>query len=81
MSNHLPVADTPAVRTYVGRLARRHPKMLWGALTLHIGAALTALAAPKLLGDLVQAVQNGTTVATSTRPSPCSPASWSSRRS
>ncbi len=62
MSTHLPVADTPAVRKYVGTLARRHPKMLWGALALHIGAALAALAAPRLLGDLVQAVQVGTTV-------------------
>ena len=36
--------------------------MLWGALALHVLAALPALAAPRLLGDLVQAVENGTTV-------------------
>ena len=28
---------------------------------LHIGAALAALAAPRLLGDLVEAVERGTT--------------------
>ena len=61
MSTHLPVADGRAVRAYVGRLARRHPKMLYGALALHIGAALAALAAPRLLGDLVQSVEQGTT--------------------
>ena len=37
--------------------------MLWGTLTLHVLAALTALAAPRLLGDLVQAVEDGTTTA------------------
>lgn len=58
---HLPVADGRAVRKYVGRLARRHPKMLYGALALHVAAALAALAAPRLLGDLVEAVEQGTT--------------------
>ncbi len=62
MSTHLPVADTRAVRRYVARLARRHPRMLYGALALHVLAALAALAAPRLLGDLVQAVESGTTV-------------------
>ncbi|GCD92170.1 ABC transporter ATP-binding protein [Nocardioides sp. LS1] len=57
----LPVADTRAVRRYAARLARQHPRMLWGAVVLHIAAALTGLAAPRLLGDLVQEVQNGTT--------------------
>ncbi|MGB0101367.1 MAG: ABC transporter transmembrane domain-containing protein, partial [Nocardioides sp.] len=61
-TSHLPVADSRAVRRYAVSLARRHPGMLYGALTLHIGAALAALAAPWLLGDLVQAVQDGTTV-------------------
>ena len=36
--------------------------MLWGALTLHVLAALAGLAAPRLLGDLVEAVEQGTTV-------------------
>ncbi|MDF1603472.1 ABC transporter ATP-binding protein [Nocardioides sp. YIM 152315] len=61
MRTHLPVADGRAVRAYVGSLARRHPRMLYGALSLHVSAALAALAAPRLLGDLVQAVENGTT--------------------
>jgi ABC-type multidrug transport system fused ATPase/permease subunit len=58
----LPVADTGALRRYVRRLARRHPRLLWGALLLHVCAALAALAAPRLLGGLVQAVDEGTTV-------------------
>jgi ABC-type multidrug transport system fused ATPase/permease subunit len=63
MTNHLPVADSRAVRAYVGSLARRHPRMLYGALALHVSAALAALAAPRLLGDLVESVENGTTTA------------------
>ncbi|MGZ4496196.1 MAG: ABC transporter ATP-binding protein [Nocardioides sp.] len=62
MSTTLPVADTRAVRRYVSDLARRHPRMLWGAVALHVLAALAGLAAPRLLGDLVQAVQDGTNV-------------------
>ena len=58
----LPVADGRGVRRYAVSLARRHPRMLWGAVSLHVLAALTALAAPRLLGDLVQSVQEGTTV-------------------
>lgn len=63
MSTKLPIADTRALRTYVGQLARRHPRMLFGALALHTLAAVAALAAPRLLGDLVQAVEQGTTTA------------------
>src|SRR3954452_5584309 len=63
MSTHLPVADTRAVRRYAFSIARRYPRMLWGALALHVLAALAALAAPRLLGDLVQAVETGTTLA------------------
>ena len=58
----LPVADARSLRRYVRRLARRHPRLLVGALVLHIGAALAGLAAPRLLGDLVQSVDVGTTV-------------------
>ncbi len=58
----LPVADTPAVRRYAASIARRHPRLLWTAVTLHVLAALAGLAAPRLLGDLVQAVDEGTTV-------------------
>ena len=60
-TTHLPVADGREVRRYAVALARRHPRMLWGALTLHLLSALAALAAPRLLGDLVQAVDDGTT--------------------
>ncbi|WP_426246910.1 ABC transporter ATP-binding protein [Nocardioides sp. LHG3406-4] len=62
MSTKLPVADGPAVRRYAVRIARRHPRMLWGALSLHVLAALAALAAPRLIGDLVEAVEQGTTL-------------------
>ena len=62
MNTHLPVADGPAVRRYAVQIARRHPRMLWGAVALHVAAALAALAAPRLIGDLVQAVEDGTTV-------------------
>ncbi len=58
----LPVATTADVRRYVVDLGRRYPRMIWGAAALHVSAALAALAAPRLLGDLVEAVENGTTV-------------------
>ncbi len=63
MNTMLPVADGRAVRRYATQIARRHPKLLWGAVALHVLAALAALAAPRLLGDLVQAVESGTTTA------------------
>lgn len=62
MSGQLPVSDTPAVRRYVRQVARRHPRMLWSTLALHALAALAGLAVPRLLGDLVQAVEDGTTL-------------------
>src|SRR4051794_8056716 len=64
MSAHtaLPVADSRSLRRYVRRLARRHPRLLWTAPALHVCAALAGLAAPRLLGGLVQAVEDGTTV-------------------
>ena len=58
----LPVANGRSVRRYAGTIARQNPRMLWGALTLHVAAALTGLAAPRLIGDLVESVQQGTTV-------------------
>lgn len=60
-TTRLPVADSPALRRYVKQLARRHHRMLFGALALHVLAAVAALAAPRLLGDLVEAVEQGTT--------------------
>jgi ABC-type multidrug transport system fused ATPase/permease subunit len=59
----LPVADGRAVRRHAQAIARRHPRLLGGAVVLHGAAALAALAAPRLLGDLVEAVEQGTTVA------------------
>ena len=58
----LPVADGRQVRSYVASLLRRHPRMIWSAFALHAAAALAALAGPRLLGDLVESVQSGTTV-------------------
>ena len=63
MSTMLPVAGRSAVRAHARALAHRHPRMLAGALALHVLAALAAVAAPRLLGDLVEAVERGTTTA------------------
>jgi len=63
MSTALPVADPRSVRRYAVQIARRHPRMLWSALVLHVLAAVCALAAPRLLGDLVEQVESGTTLA------------------
>lgn len=59
----LPVADAKAVRAHARWIARTHPRLLGSAVALHLLAALAGLAAPRLLGDLVQAVETGTTVA------------------
>ncbi len=64
MKQLLPVADGPAVRRYAVRLARQHPRRLWLAVSLHVLAAVAGLAAPRLIGNLVQAVSSGTTVST-----------------
>ncbi|WP_340540517.1 ABC transporter ATP-binding protein [Nocardioides sp. GXZ039] len=58
----LPVAEGNSMRTYALDLARRHPRLLWSALVLHVLAAVAGLAAPRLLGDLVEAVEQGSTV-------------------
>ncbi len=63
MSNQLPVADTPAVLAYARALARRNPRELRHVIALHALAAVAGLAAPWLLGDLVEAVEGGTTTA------------------
>ncbi|MEV7430540.1 MULTISPECIES: ABC transporter ATP-binding protein [unclassified Nocardioides] len=60
-STALPVAGSRSVRRYARELVRKHPRMVWGALLLHVLAAVAALAAPRLLGDLVEAVEHGTT--------------------
>ncbi len=61
MSTSLPVADSGSLRRYAVDLARRHPRLLWSALALHVLAAVAGLAAPRLLGGLVESVENGTT--------------------
>ena len=62
--NSLPVADAKQVRRYARTLIRRHPRALAVALGLHALAAVAGLAAPRLLGDLVEAISQGTTAVT-----------------
>jgi len=57
----LPVADGRAVRRYARQIARRHPRALVLTVSLHLLAAVSGLAAPALLGGLVEAVEKGTT--------------------
>jgi ABC-type multidrug transport system fused ATPase/permease subunit len=56
----LPVADDRQVVTYLKALVRRHPRLIGTMLALHALAALAGLVAPRLLGDIVEAVQTGT---------------------
>ncbi|GAA5147864.1 ABC transporter ATP-binding protein [Nocardioides marinquilinus] len=58
----LPVADGPSLRRYAVGLLRRHPRLVVSALGLHVLAAVAGLAAPRLLGGLVEAVEEGTTL-------------------
>lgn len=60
MSTTLPVADAAHVRRYARTLVRRHPRALGAALGLHALAAAAGLVAPRLLGDLVEAISRGT---------------------
>ena len=59
----LPVAGAREVRAYAVRLARRHPRALGLSLGLYAAAALAGLVAPRLLGALVESVEQGTTAA------------------
>ena len=63
MRRTLPVATGEQTRAYARLLMRRHPGRLWRALGLHSLAAVAGLAGPRLLGGLVQGVQQGTTTA------------------
>jgi ABC-type multidrug transport system fused ATPase/permease subunit len=63
MRQILPVADGADVRRYARRLARRYPRDLLVSLGLHALAAISGLVAPRLIGDLVQDVDQGTTTA------------------
>src|SRR5512139_1354046 len=58
----LPVADGRQVRSYVRRILGHHRRSVVLAVLLHGSAALAALAGPRLLGNLVEPVQNGTTL-------------------
>ncbi|GIH27880.1 multidrug ABC transporter ATP-binding protein [Acrocarpospora phusangensis] len=58
----LPVADRAQVRAYARRLTLKYPRQLGGALGLHVLAAIAGLAGPIFLGDLVEAVAEGTTI-------------------
>jgi ABC-type multidrug transport system fused ATPase/permease subunit len=58
----LPVATNRQVARYARSLMRRYPRWVYGALALHLLAALAALAGPRLLGDLVESVHQGTTL-------------------
>ncbi len=57
----LPIADRAAVRRYAITLLRRHPWPVLRTIGLYTLAAAVGLAAPRLLGDIVQDVVTGTT--------------------
>jgi ABC-type multidrug transport system fused ATPase/permease subunit len=61
VSNLLPIADGPELRAQARLLGRRHRRGLAGVLGLHALAAAAGLAGPRLLGDLVESVEEGTT--------------------
>jgi ABC-type multidrug transport system fused ATPase/permease subunit len=61
VSDLLPIASGPELRTQAKLLASRHRGALAGVIFLHAAAAAAGLAGPALLGKLVQAVVDGTT--------------------
>ncbi|MGH8836070.1 MAG: ABC transporter ATP-binding protein [Actinomycetes bacterium] len=61
MSAKLPVGSARDVRAHAGVLLRRHKKALTWSLTCYALATMAGLAAPRLIGDLVDAVSTGTT--------------------
>jgi ABC-type multidrug transport system fused ATPase/permease subunit len=58
----LPVADGADVRRYLRTLYGAHRGPVLVMVLLHVLAATAGLAAPRLIGDLVEAVNDGTTV-------------------
>lgn len=58
----LPVADSRQVRRYVRELIARHPRTFATTIALYTLAAVAGLAGPRLLGDIVQAVQQHATI-------------------
>lgn len=57
----LPVAEMPSVRAHAKTLARLHRRSLLSVLGLHALAAVAGLAAPRIVGLLVDDVTTGTT--------------------
>jgi ABC-type multidrug transport system fused ATPase/permease subunit len=57
----LPIADTAQVRRYGIAVLRRHPRLLGNVFALYSVGAVAGLVGPRLLGGLVQSVQQGTT--------------------
>ncbi|MBA2332681.1 MAG: ABC transporter ATP-binding protein, partial [Actinobacteria bacterium] len=64
MSEKLPIADGPEVRLQARALLRRYRRPLAAVLSLHALAAVAGLAGPRLLGQLVEDIERGTTSAT-----------------
>jgi len=58
----LPIATGVELRAQARRLSRRHRRGLLGMIGLYAAAAAAGLAGPPLLGNLVQSVQEGTTI-------------------
>lgn len=58
----LPVASPKQVRRYARELVVRHPRALTATLTLYALAAVAGLVGPRLLGQLVQGVQDKTSI-------------------
>ncbi|MDQ1486584.1 MAG: hypothetical protein QOJ62_2277 [Actinomycetota bacterium] len=57
----LPVATGLEVKTYVAALIRRQRRKTMGVLALYALAGIAGLAGPRLMGQIVGAVQHGTT--------------------
>ncbi|QLQ11388.1 MAG: ABC transporter ATP-binding protein [Nocardioidaceae bacterium] len=62
MSTQLPIATSAEVLRSLVAMARRNPAIVLGGLLLHALAATAGLVAPRVLGDIVEAVQHGTTL-------------------
>jgi ABC-type multidrug transport system fused ATPase/permease subunit len=60
----LPVADAPQVRRYARALLRKRPRALAVVLLLHALGAVAGLVGPRLLGDLVEEIERGTSTLT-----------------
>jgi ABC-type multidrug transport system fused ATPase/permease subunit len=60
VSDLLPIASGPELRAQAKLLGSRHRRALAGVIGLHAAAAAAGLAGPALLGQLVEAVVQGT---------------------